>query len=67
MHEGGSNWVNTGPMKLRLPFLNNTNPIYIPKTLFNDTARGSNLLQPKRDWLQLFTIYQKFPENPFGK
>ena len=49
MHKGGSNGVNTGPMKLWLPFLNNTNPIEIPEILFNDTARGSNLPQPKRD------------------
>ena len=27
IHVGGSNGVNTGPMKRRLPFINNTNPI----------------------------------------
>ena len=48
-HVGGSNGVTTGPMKHRLPFLNNTHPILIPKICFNDRALGSNLLQPKGD------------------
>ena len=31
---GGSTWVNTGPMKHWLPFLNNTKPIKIPEKPF---------------------------------
>ena len=42
-HVGGSNGVNTGPMKHWLPFLNNT-PFKSRKILFNARGLGSNLL-----------------------
>ena len=42
-HVGGSNGVNTGPMKHWPPFLNNT-PFKSRKILFNARGLGSNLL-----------------------
>ena len=37
IHVGGSNWVNTEPMKHWLPFFNNTKPIKIPEKTFLTT------------------------------
>ena len=74
IHVGGSNWVNTGPMKHWLLFFNNTKPIKIPgkpflrqstRFKFTPTKRRYSLSWPnsKGSSWYLSVSHQSFQEN----